>query len=146
MSATTHDAVNHPKHYMSHPSGIECIQVTRHMNFNLGNVVKYLWRTDHKNGLEDLKKARWYLDDEINKREKEIAPKAKGRLENWYVGPADQLIGEVYGDPRFEDGFKIVTTRVVQWDGEKAWAQTKNTKYELGKPAARIEELKWQKS
>ena len=64
------DNINHPKHYTSHPSGIECIQITRHMNFNLGNVVKYLWRTDHKNGLEDLKKARWYLDDEIARLEK----------------------------------------------------------------------------
>jgi hypothetical protein len=70
MSAE-HDPVNHPKHYTSHPSGLECIQVTRHMSFNLGNVVKYLWRSDHKNGLEDLKKAAWYLNDEIEKRAKE---------------------------------------------------------------------------
>jgi hypothetical protein len=70
MSAE-HDPVNHPKHYTSHPSGLECIQVTRHMSFNLGNVVKYLWRSDHKNGLEDLKKAAWYLNDEIEKRTKE---------------------------------------------------------------------------
>lgn len=66
------DNVNHPKHYTSHPSGIECIQVSRHMNFNLGNVMKYIWRADHKNGLEDLKKARWYLDDEIKKREQGV--------------------------------------------------------------------------
>lgn len=65
------DSVNHPKHYTSHPSGVECIQVTRHMNFNIGNVIKYCWRTDHKNGLEDLRKARWYLDDEINRLEQE---------------------------------------------------------------------------
>jgi hypothetical protein len=64
------DSVNHPKHYTQHPSGIECIEITRHMNFNLGNCIKYLWRTDHKNGLEDLKKARWYLEDEIKRREK----------------------------------------------------------------------------
>lgn len=62
--------VTKPKHYNSHPSGIECIQVTEHMNFNCGNVVKYLWRTDHKNGLEDLKKARWYLEREIARVEK----------------------------------------------------------------------------
>ena len=63
--------VNNPKHYTSHPSGIECIQVTEHMNFNLGNAVKYLWRTDHKNGLEDLKKARWYINREISRLEEE---------------------------------------------------------------------------
>jgi hypothetical protein len=67
----TFDAVNHPKHYKSHPSGIECIEVTRHMNFNLGNAIKYLWRTDHKNGVEDLRKAIWYIEDEIKKRVKD---------------------------------------------------------------------------
>jgi len=63
------EAVNHPDHYTSHPSGIECIQITEHMSFLLGNVFKYVWRADMKNGLEDLKKARWYLDREIAKRE-----------------------------------------------------------------------------
>lgn len=63
------DPVNHPKHYTSHPSGVECIEVTRHMNFNLGNVVKYLWRAGLKNEatLEDLRKAAWYLNDEIRR-------------------------------------------------------------------------------
>jgi len=65
-----HDNINHPKHYTSHPSGIECIEITRHMGYNLGCVIKYLWRADLKNdALEDLKKARWYLEDEIKKRE-----------------------------------------------------------------------------
>lgn len=67
-----HDPVNHPKHYNSHPSGIEAITITRHMGFNLGNAMKYIWRADHKsNALEDLRKAQWYLNDEIAKREKE---------------------------------------------------------------------------
>jgi len=64
------DKVNHPKHYLSHPSGIECIEVTRHMGFNLGNAIKYIWRADLKGGVEDLEKAIWYLRDEINKRAK----------------------------------------------------------------------------
>lgn len=68
------DNVNHPKHYTDHPSGIECIQVTEHMGFNLGNCIKYVWRADLKhNAIEDLKKARWYLDREIQKREAEKA-------------------------------------------------------------------------
>lgn len=68
----THDNVNHPSHYTNHPSGVECIQVTEHMNFCLGNAIKYIWRADLKNDrLEDLKKARWYLDREIEKLEKE---------------------------------------------------------------------------
>ena len=57
-----------PAHYRQHPSGIECIQITEHMSFTLGNVVKYVWRADLKNGIDDLKKARWYLDREIAKR------------------------------------------------------------------------------
>jgi hypothetical protein len=72
MSA--HDPVNHPSHYTSHPSGVECIAITRYMNFNLGNVVKYLWRAglkDRAPTLQDLMKAAWYLDDEIKKRLKE---------------------------------------------------------------------------
>ena len=67
----THDPVNHPKHYNNLPAScecgrrIECIDVTRHMHFNIGNAVKYLWRFRDKGGIEDLKKARWYLDDHI---------------------------------------------------------------------------------
>lgn len=66
------DSVNHPTHYTQHPSGIECITITEHMGFNLGNAVKYIWRADLKGkSIEDLKKARWYIDREINKREKD---------------------------------------------------------------------------
>lgn len=66
-----HDPVNHPKHYTAHPSGIECIEITRHMGFNLGNAMKYIWRADLKNNaIEDLEKAVWYIKDEIEKRKK----------------------------------------------------------------------------
>lgn len=67
-----HDPVNHPKHYTSHPSGIECIEVTRHMGFNLGNAVKYIWRADEKgNDIQDLEKAMRHIQDEINKRKEQ---------------------------------------------------------------------------
>ena len=67
----SNDPVNHPKHYTGHPSGIETIQVTEWMGFNLGNAVKYIWRCDlKKDAIEDLKKAVWYLQREIAKREK----------------------------------------------------------------------------
>lgn len=62
------DLVNKPKHYNSHPSGVECITITQHMPFVLGNAMKYIWRADLKNGIEDLQKARWYLDLEIKRR------------------------------------------------------------------------------
>lgn len=64
------DPVNHPAHYTEHPSGIECIQITEHMGFNLGNAVKYIWRADLKgSAIEDLEKARWYIDRELTKRD-----------------------------------------------------------------------------
>ena len=63
-----HDPVNHPRHYTAHPSGVECIEITEHMNFNLGNATKYIWRADDKNGIEDLEKAAWYINREIKRR------------------------------------------------------------------------------
>ena len=75
-SKNKNDQVNHPKHYTSDPSGIECIDITRHRNFNIGNAIKYLWRAglkedkDHKlidKQVEDLNKAIWYLVDEIHR-------------------------------------------------------------------------------
>ena len=63
------DTVNHPKHYTAHPSGVECIQITEHMGFCLGNAVKYIWRADEKwDAIEDLKKAKWYIERELKKR------------------------------------------------------------------------------
>lgn len=63
------DPVDHPKHYNANPSGVECITVVEHMGFNTGNAMKYLWRADEKgNALEDLKKAAWYVQREIERR------------------------------------------------------------------------------
>lgn len=64
-----HDPVRRPEHYTRHPSGIECIQITEHMGFNLGNALKYIWRCDLKeDAIQDLKKAKWYIDREIQRR------------------------------------------------------------------------------
>jgi hypothetical protein len=67
-----HDPVNNPAHYTEHPSGIECIQVTEHLSFCVGNAIKYLWRADlkHDDAIEDLKKAAWYINREIERRSK----------------------------------------------------------------------------
>lgn len=64
------DMVNHPPHYISDPSGVECIEITRHRNFNIGNAIKYLWRAgikDDSKQIEDLKKAVFYINDEIKR-------------------------------------------------------------------------------
>lgn len=68
------DTVANPAHYNSHPSGVECIQVVEHMTFNLGCVIKYLWRAGLKDGepaTKDLKKAQWYIAREIARLEKD---------------------------------------------------------------------------
>ena len=78
------DNVNHPKHYTSHPSGVECIEITRHYCFSIGNAIKYLWRAglkkemgleDVDKEIEDLNKAIWYINDRIKQLTNEL-PKA----------------------------------------------------------------------
>ena len=68
------DNINHPSHYTSHPSGIECIDIAEHHDFCIGNAIKYLWRAGLKSEdgiskkekqIEDLKKAIWYIKQEI---------------------------------------------------------------------------------
>ncbi len=78
------DMVNHPPHYTQ--SGIhcgcgrqiECIDITRNLDFNIGNAIKYLWRYKHKNGVEDLKKALWYINDKIDN----LSPKPVDNIVN----------------------------------------------------------------
>jgi hypothetical protein len=78
MALVEHDPVNHPSHYTSDPSGVECISITRHRNFNVGNAIKYLWRAGLKDAgiktpgseskqIEDLRKAVFYINDEIKR-------------------------------------------------------------------------------
>ncbi len=70
-----HHPVEHPRHYTSHPSGIECIEVTEHMNYCLGNAMKYLWRAGRKNAdpIEDLRKSVYYIEREIDRLTKNQA-------------------------------------------------------------------------
>ena len=72
------DPVSHPLHYTSSPArcecgrGIECIDITQHLNFNLGNALKYIWRCDLKrDAIEDLRKAAFYIQVEIDRRTRE---------------------------------------------------------------------------
>lgn len=61
------DPIN-PDHYRQHPAGIECIEITEHMNFCLGNAIKYIWRAGKKgDAIEDLRKAAFYIDREIKR-------------------------------------------------------------------------------
>jgi hypothetical protein len=67
------DLVNHPPHYTSHPSGVECIDVVEDMPYNLGCAVKYIWRVglkDETDQITDLRKAAWYIEREILRRQR----------------------------------------------------------------------------
>ena len=63
------DLVDHPSHYTSHPSGVECIDIVEPLTFNVGNAIKYLWRAGLKSpsAIEDLRKAEWYVKREIER-------------------------------------------------------------------------------
>ena len=80
MANKTNDMVNHPKHYTSHPSGVECIEITRHYCCSIGNAIKYLWRAglkaeqgmqDRQKEIQDLEKAIWYINDRIKQLREE---------------------------------------------------------------------------
>ena len=72
------DNVNHPAHYKNHPSGVECLTITREMCFNLGCAVKYIWRCDLKHdAIEDLRKAVFYIEDEIKRRQEHATKKGR---------------------------------------------------------------------
>lgn len=78
------DNIN-PAHYKNHPSGVETITITRHMDFVLGNAFKYLFRCGSKGSpLEDLKKARWYIEDALAHRRKGLASRLSNKLHGGY--------------------------------------------------------------
>ena len=92
------DPVNHPKHYTSHPSGVECIQITEHMGFNLGNALKYIWRADLKgDAIEDMKKAVFYLNRELALRNKSTTSQHVQGQDNIHDSDSDLL---VYGETK----------------------------------------------
>ena len=82
LAVTPTDNVNHPPHYtwLKDKCGVEVIDIIRHLDFDCGNIVKYILRHGYKDekgmsktekAIEDLKKARWYLDDKIKMLEEE---------------------------------------------------------------------------
>lgn len=84
------NSVSHPEHYES-VSGIECIEITRPLDYSLGNAVKYVWRYQHKgHPIEDLKKSEWFLLDLIR------------RMPTTTVDPERLMCGSVLDDMRSE--------------------------------------------
>jgi hypothetical protein len=103
-NATPNDAVNHPSHYTQYP--VEVIELTRHMTFTRGNSVKYIARAGYKGGpekeLEDLKKAKWYLEDDIKELEKKLE---QDKLDTSTFGQSGYI-----SHPSVLNGIKIATT------------------------------------
>lgn len=107
------DPVNHPAHYTEHPSGVECIQITEHMNFCVGNAIKYLWRAGLKgDAREDLEKARWYITRELQRLEnsphdqaqKQPDPRQLDWLLNYYSRSALDNAASAYAAGRATEG------------------------------------------
>ena len=91
------DNVNHPSHYtwLKEKCGIEVIDITRHLDFDTGNAVKYLIRAGHKEEadmtplektIEDFEKAAWYVNDKIKMLLRDLYAQSDSELtfEEWY--------------------------------------------------------------
>ena len=107
----SNEQVKHPDHYNKHPSGIECWDVVRHMNFNLGSAVKYIWRADekHETPLVDLQKAVEYLQDEIKRLSVGASEKPATEYDTYIA--ALRRAGRDYQVSETGDGGDIVYTR-----------------------------------
>jgi hypothetical protein len=80
--SSTCASASSPRHYNQHPSGVECITITQHFNFNCGNVIKYIWRQGLKEGesnLTDLMKAKTYIEFEIERVKDEKATNIRNK-------------------------------------------------------------------
>lgn len=111
MDKQDKEMVNHPDHYNDNPSGIECIKVVRHCNFNIGSAIKYLWRAGKKgSATEDLEKAVWYIKDEI-----ERLLEGEGPEEPWTITRIDDM--RDYNEPEdvvIEDLHEKVMKEVME--------------------------------
>lgn len=95
-------AVNHPDHYQ-HPSGIECVDISRHLPHALASAFEYVWRWRHKNGVEDLRKAAWWLNDWIMHSHPYTMP-----------GPCYVALKNLRDDPDYRTLYAILSGDVCQ--------------------------------
>jgi hypothetical protein len=107
--------INHPPHYASHPSGVECVDIAEHLSFNLGNALKYLWRAGIKyehTAAEDRKKALWYL-----RREKALSDLDRGHLLILAPVTVATLAGKVFRVlPSAPSAFAILIDKLMVGD------------------------------
>lgn len=119
--------VHSPRHYTSHPSGVECIQITRHMNFNLGNAVKCLWRNGLKDGqpaIQDLQKAIWYIQDEIDRMERATIQQRINEIvydiDNYLAdeSKADKMLFLDTETTGLDDKAQVIQLAIIDEDGD----------------------------
>lgn len=88
----THDPVNHPTHSTSHPSDVECIEVTESRSFLLGNAIKYVWRAGEKgDAVEDLRKALWYAERWLRHLRKDTVMDGIAPLQKYLAAETDHI-------------------------------------------------------
>jgi hypothetical protein len=112
--------VNHPKHYNEHPSGVECIDIIKHMNWCLGSAIKYIWRADLKdNDIEDLEKAIFCIQQEIDKRNGESEEESARELEQREYPKSDHALDALsflfsWGKANNEEGSLFYSEHLLQ--------------------------------
>jgi hypothetical protein len=119
------DRVNSPKHYTSHPSGVECIEITQYYNFCIGNAIKYVWRCGLKDEegldpvkkqIEDLKKAVWYINKEISNLEQGVYNGQRKQTKNKDVAqirPGEESKGLMDESSKIPTPFAGITSYTV---------------------------------
>lgn len=140
------DKIN-PEYYRKHPSGVECIDITRHYCFDIGNAIKYLWRaglkqeegyTSTDKEIEDLYKALWYIEDRIkqlNMIRKQSVNELSDKVSDLLLDPVEQkepcVIDDNLWDNTIRDYAKKEFKRikkVKQWNEEFEKTHEKETK------------------
>jgi hypothetical protein len=109
---TEADMVNHPPHYKPLDGvDFECIELARRLTFDVGNAVKYMWRTDRKNGRQDIEKARWYINDAITNSD---AVFDSSWVQPYRAGIMLRDVAAVQGDARRAKFFEAIAASRLQ--------------------------------
>ena len=110
-----------PGHYKGHPSGVECIEISERLPFCEGNAVKYLWRYRDKGGLEDLRKAEWYLKRAIARPAEDLDFRMTEPLSKWCVWQAlnpdlaNRAICEIARWGCLDQALRFTELAIEQW-------------------------------
>ncbi len=119
----TYEEVNHPQHYNNHPSGVECIDIVRHLNYNIGTAMTYLWRNVQKPGqdaVKDLNKSIWHIMDEIERLGGEVVER-KAKTPTVHEAEPEGVPWTMGWRPDWSEAPEGATCYVLNWLGEGFW-------------------------